>query len=702
MAPFLAPPPLAPPSAPLPSPLLEAAWIASACVSALALLATSLAWLWSCCHCCRRRAPSSLLLRVALCAAPANVARIVVAVGDELPLHALAAPWWRCHVDGGAAAGGSRVCAALGLAHIFSIGAPLWAVALALHFMGRATCCTRASSSMSLCLRFLVCSALPILLCALAAADHLCARPSALPSWAPPMCNATGAPHLEAWAAVAGGLSACDGTALTGGIAPLALLGAPIALAFVSGVCALLVSMCAVERLFAQQLEGARSRSRRLQPLGASLAFFVLSAPLWALSLAHAAVQVAAAAAGGGGGGGGGGGDGDGDGDGDSTTLLPATWGVLAAAGAAHEASPWLLLAASAMEPAVGLIAILCWLCCGRRPSSATAAAAAAAEREAAMSQTGRMPLLQGEGSRAAAAAESTLPGGINGAINAGVPAPLAGYPHAPPLSRGGTAYVPGTTEESRPAALHPLERARTRASSGWSQASSSNGSLPLPLSSRASPPASPSAAARASSQQPCGGSMLVMRAADAAGGGSADAADAACALVSGLAPPPPLAGWLNKEGHVNKDWKRRWCTLEGGLFSYYSSEAPSEAPLGTVPLVGAALREPKHARSKRPSLTSGLHGMVMGPAWRLDTAARPKDHFHKKARCHAAARARAESCGKGRSVACPCPMPHVPCPFPTCSCCVRAYARLTRTRLTRTSRRCALGRIAVAVHLCR
>lgn len=92
---------------------------------------------------------------------------------------------------------------------------------------------------------------------------------------------------------------------------------------------------------------------------------------------------------------------------------------------------------------------------------------------------------------------------------------------------------------------------------------------------------------------------------------------------------PKAKAGWLFKEGHVSKAWKRRWCVVENGLFQYFESfDSPHDKSLGLVPLQGATIRDPKTARKRR----SSLGGPIVGPAWRLDTAAAgKKDSFHRK-----------------------------------------------------------------------
>ena len=90
---------------------------------------------------------------------------------------------------------------------------------------------------------------------------------------------------------------------------------------------------------------------------------------------------------------------------------------------------------------------------------------------------------------------------------------------------------------------------------------------------------------------------------------------------------PKPKAGWLFKEGHFSKRWKRRWCVVENGLFQYFESfDSPNDKVLGLIPLQGAIIRDPKTARKR-----SSLSGPTVGPAWRLDTAAHKRDTFHQK-----------------------------------------------------------------------
>ncbi|KAK2949960.1 hypothetical protein BLNAU_15103 [Blattamonas nauphoetae] len=50
--------------------------------------------------------------------------------------------------------------------------------------------------------------------------------------------------------------------------------------------------------------------------------------------------------------------------------------------------------------------------------------------------------------------------------------------------------------------------------------------------------------------------------------------------------PQRPMEGWLTKQGHVRKNWKRRWFSLrENTLF--YSEKPTSAKELGTIALKG-------------------------------------------------------------------------------------------------------------------
>ncbi|KAK2948397.1 hypothetical protein BLNAU_16652 [Blattamonas nauphoetae] len=50
--------------------------------------------------------------------------------------------------------------------------------------------------------------------------------------------------------------------------------------------------------------------------------------------------------------------------------------------------------------------------------------------------------------------------------------------------------------------------------------------------------------------------------------------------------PKRPMEGWLTKQGHVMKNWKRRWFSLRDGVL-YYSEKPTSAKEKGTIPLKG-------------------------------------------------------------------------------------------------------------------
>ena len=49
------------------------------------------------------------------------------------------------------------------------------------------------------------------------------------------------------------------------------------------------------------------------------------------------------------------------------------------------------------------------------------------------------------------------------------------------------------------------------------------------------------------------------------------------------LVEPKLHQGYLYKEGHTIKSWKRRWCVLQGSLLLYFEDEHAA-VPLGWVP----------------------------------------------------------------------------------------------------------------------
>ena len=69
------------------------------------------------------------------------------------------------------------------------------------------------------------------------------------------------------------------------------------------------------------------------------------------------------------------------------------------------------------------------------------------------------------------------------------------------------------------------------------------------------------------------------------------------------IAEPPAIKeGFLWKEGHNFRSWKKRWCVLQGSLLLYFETEQAA-APLGWITLRGARLTEPKSSRGSRPKL---------------------------------------------------------------------------------------------------
>ena len=376
-APPLLPPPL------FPTPILEAASYTAIVSSAVSLLATLLAYSSVVVNCCRRqrRLPSMLLL-IALGAAPSDVARVISGVADVLPHNSTVVQWadeWQCRpstIIGSSSTRDERNCAALAMAHVLSTSAPLWGAILALHLIGRTICCVTSRNGCGWrCVislgRLCVGVGLPVLACAILAADRSCDASNAhhLPPWALRLCNDTHAPHFESWAALSGGVASSGAAARSGDFLPLVLYGLPFAMAVGLSLLALLFSpaTCAIERVHAQQQQLAHMQMqmqfaadggsaqppeamsstrlvvarRGLEPPCASFGFLALSVPVWLLPLARAAAQL---------------------------------W--LARPPAASEALPWLGVASSALHPLVGTLAVLCWVC-GAQRAGRTAATTA-------------------------------------------------------------------------------------------------------------------------------------------------------------------------------------------------------------------------------------------------------------------------------------------------------------------------------------
>ena len=62
---------------------------------------------------------------------------------------------------------------------------------------------------------------------------------------------------------------------------------------------------------------------------------------------------------------------------------------------------------------------------------------------------------------------------------------------------------------------------------------------------------------------------------------------------------PPKRMGFLWKEGHKVRSWKRRYFVLDGGHLDYYESEYTHTAALGTIALRGARMLDPKTPRNR-------------------------------------------------------------------------------------------------------
>eukprot|EP01113_Clastostelium_recurvatum_P044828 TRINITY_DN760_c0_g3_i2.p1 TRINITY_DN760_c0_g3~~TRINITY_DN760_c0_g3_i2.p1 ORF type:complete len:1617 (+),score=536.15 TRINITY_DN760_c0_g3_i2:260-5110(+) len=65
----------------------------------------------------------------------------------------------------------------------------------------------------------------------------------------------------------------------------------------------------------------------------------------------------------------------------------------------------------------------------------------------------------------------------------------------------------------------------------------------------------------------------------------------------------PDKAGFLNKEGHVFKNWKRRWFVLKDGLLYYFKHQDDVE-PHGMIPITGGTVSMTPPSDTKRPPLT--------------------------------------------------------------------------------------------------
>jgi hypothetical protein len=69
----------------------------------------------------------------------------------------------------------------------------------------------------------------------------------------------------------------------------------------------------------------------------------------------------------------------------------------------------------------------------------------------------------------------------------------------------------------------------------------------------------------------------------------------------------PIKSGWLHKEGHMVKNWKRRWCVLwpqnfklegmAGPSLYYFDDDETGSCPKGTLPIFGSEIGKPKKTR---------------------------------------------------------------------------------------------------------
>ena len=336
-------PPPPPPAMPPPgaSSLLTAS-TAALFSSALALIATLIAV--CSCLCCGRSA--SMLLFVAIGSAPANFARFISGLGvlHELdPQLSLVrvfrwADCWQCHLgepgEPAHARQNARNCALLAFMHVMSSSAALWASAIALHIIFRATC--GAGMHPPKWFRWSACFGVPLLTCGVLALDRACDAHNLphMPPWFTSACNYTDSPHFSSWDDLADGVFSSGATAREGDSYPLILLAAPRALAFVLCIVGLFAAACGINRLQEQheQLRSIEGPTRRfLEPATSSACFLGLSCVVWILPLAHAAVS---------------------------------RWYTDEGTG---EAAPWLAFTSDLLFPLIGTLAAICWYCGSRK-----------------------------------------------------------------------------------------------------------------------------------------------------------------------------------------------------------------------------------------------------------------------------------------------------------------------------------------------
>ena len=486
-----------------------------------------------------------MLILIALGAAPSNVARVISGTADILPHNLTVVQWadeWQCHL-GASGAHNERNCAVLAMAHVLSTSAPLWAASLALHIIGRTMCCV--TSRAGCCWRFAihcsrqcVCIGLPLLICTILAADRSCAASNVayLPSWAPRLCNMTHAPHFDSWAGLAGGIASSGTAARDGDGLPLAIYGTPFALAVTLSLVALLFgpATCAIERVHTYHLRLQQTQNgvhnvvppsprRGLEPLCASFAFFALSVPVWLLPLARAASQL---------------------------------W--MERPPLASEALPWLGVTSSTLHPCVGALAVLCWTCGARRAGRAAIASgaetAASASHGAVSMEDARTGLLNAQpmtSSGSMVRASTNAHGGQNGSGGRGGGGSGSG-------SGGGSGGGSGSSSGGR-----------SSGGSGGSTcgfAGSSRGEPatrpPLLLIARQPQTHSQEESDHRRNSQPASHSAIVPFSADC---GAPAPASLSPPPAPSLRVPEHKAGWLYKEGHMSRGWKRRWCVVEQG-----------------------------------------------------------------------------------------------------------------------------------------
>lgn len=340
-----APPSLPPPPAP---PSLSASEAASVAAAAASLFSLVLALLGLCCSCCGSRKGRSILVYIALGTAPACVAlllsrwsRMSHQLLGTAPSATAWADGWACN-DPTADDNYTTLftpCAVLAFANVLATSAPLWVCSLALHLLSRSTCPTGTRPWEAT--RHMVCDLLPLLTCVLLVLDRGCDIGVNLLG---PLCsNRTllGGPRLASWTPLAAGFVNSAAMAEHGDWVPSALLGAPVALALGTALLASLASLCARTRLAEQHL--LYEEPAALEPWASSLFFLALTSAVLGVPLAFHV---------------------------DERLWRAARHGASTANGSTPDTAPheWLEVGASALYPALGLVAIAVWMCCPSRP----------------------------------------------------------------------------------------------------------------------------------------------------------------------------------------------------------------------------------------------------------------------------------------------------------------------------------------------